>query len=144
MSVDDNKALVRCYNDAIWRGDEATVRDMLAADCTIHGNGGPDDILNVFRAMRAGNPHLSGTIAELLAEDDKVVIRWTMRGTHRGALPGPFGPRSATGTSLNYTGITINRIVNNKIVDHRFEGGYFGLVAQLGGFPSTQPADSPS
>ncbi len=144
MSTEENKAVVRRFNEALWRGDEATARDTLAPDCTFHRIGGPDEILGIFRSFRNGIPDLSGTIEEMIAEDDKVVTRWTMRGTHKGEVPGPSGPLPPTVNSITYTGITINRVVNNKIVEDRFEADYYGLMEQLGGLRSAQSSESPS
>jgi hypothetical protein len=38
--------------------------DLLAADCIIHGIGGPNEIREVFRSLRKGIADLSGTIDE--------------------------------------------------------------------------------
>jgi predicted ester cyclase len=133
MSGNANKEVVRRYNEALWSGDEGTARAFLAPDCVIHGIGGPDEIVDVFRTFREGIPDLSGTVDEQIAEGDKVVTRWTMQGTHSGDVPVPFGPLRGTGKPFTYTGITINRVADGKIVEDRFEADYFGLVQQLGG-----------
>ena len=144
MSIESNKELVRRYNEGIFSGDETVFTGLLAPDCIIHGIGGPNEIREVFRSFRKGIPDLSGTIDEQIGEGDKIVTRWTMRGTHSGEVPGPFGPMTPTGQPFTYTGITISRVVNNKIIEDRFEGDYFGLVQQLGGLPTPPHADNPS
>lgn len=70
------------------------------------------------------------------------MTRWTMRGTHRGELQAPFGPLPPTGKSIAYTGITIQRIANNKIVEDRFEGDRLGMWEQLGAIPSGEATGS--
>jgi hypothetical protein len=37
---------------------------------------------------------------------------------------------------VTYTGITINRLVDGKIVEDRFEGDILGLLLQIGAIPT--------
>jgi predicted ester cyclase len=72
----------------------------------------------------------------MIAEGDKVVSRWTIRGTHKGDLVTPYGPVSPTGRQVTYTGISIHRLADGKIVDDRFEGDVLGLLQQVGALPT--------
>jgi predicted ester cyclase len=53
------------------------------------------------------------SVDDMVAEGDKVVIRWTARGTNSGSL---FG-MPATGKPATITGITIERKVNGMTVE---------------------------
>jgi predicted ester cyclase len=57
---------------------------------------------------------LQPTVEDVIAEGDKVVTRWTIRGTHQGEIE-EFGP--PTGKQAEIKGITIHRIEGSKIVE---------------------------
>jgi predicted ester cyclase len=64
-----------------------------------------------------------------------VVTRWTIRGTHQGELWGT----APTGKQVTYTGITINRMTEGKIVEDWFEGDVLGLLQQICAIPTPNP-----
>ena len=68
---------------------------------------------------------------EEIAEDDKVAISWTCSGTHKGALEN-IPP---TGKKVTWTGVTIYRIANGKVIEERGEEDFLGLLQQLGVIP---------
>ena len=49
---------------------------------------GPDGYLAMIGMMRSGFPDIQWTLEEMIAEDDMVAARFTMRGTHRGTFFG--------------------------------------------------------
>lgn len=63
---------------------------------------------------------------------DKVVVRWTSRGTHQGELYGI----PATGKQFTNSGMTIYRLANAKITELWFIGDNMGLMQQLGVVPA--------
>ena len=79
-------------------------------------------------------PDLRMTIDDLIAEGDKVVTRWTGRGTHRGDLAG-IAP---TGKTATVTGIIISRFAGNKLVEDFESFDEVAMLRQLG--VSTLPA----
>ena len=58
-------------------------------------------------------PDLNVTLEDVIAEGDKVVTRWTIRGTHQGELMG-IAP---TEEQIALKGITIHRIEADKIAE---------------------------
>jgi predicted ester cyclase len=82
-------------------------------------------------ANRAAFPDLRLTIEDQIAEGDKVVTRFTARGTHRGKLPG-IAP---TGKQVTTTAIIINRYTGGKIAESWINGDILGLLQQLGVIP---------
>jgi predicted ester cyclase len=78
------------------------------------------------------------SVDDVIAEDDKVVLRWTQTGTHVGPL---FGV-PATNRSSRTTGIEIWRVENGKLAEHWDVVDVFGQFMQLGLIP--QPADTPA
>lgn len=93
---------------------------------------GPSGAKESAKGYRDAFPDLKFTIDEQIAEGDSVVTRWTARGTHEGEL---FGI-SPTGKEATSTGITINRIVDGKIVEARTNWDTLGLLQQIGAVPA--------
>ena len=75
-----------------------------------------------------GFADLERLIEDLLADGDRVVARWTTRGTHTGEFMGI----PATGRVVTTSGITIFRLENGLIVEEWSESDTFGLLQQLG------------
>jgi predicted ester cyclase len=63
--------------------------------------------------MHGAHPDLRFTIDDLIAEDDRVTIRWTLRGTNTGPMIG----RPPTGHLVEYAAIVIFRIADGKIAE---------------------------
>jgi steroid delta-isomerase-like uncharacterized protein len=78
-----------------------------------------------FRAF----PNLTHTVEDVIAEGDKVVTRYTIRGTHQGETE-EFGP--PTGKHLELEGITIHRIEDGKIVEEWERYDNLSVLQQLG------------
>src|SRR5215217_3620831 len=77
-------------------------------------------------------PDLSFSVEDVIAEGDKVVVRWTVRGTHEGETEA-FG--SPTGNQLEQEGITIHRIEEDKIVEEWERYDFLSFLQQLGLVP---------
>jgi steroid delta-isomerase-like uncharacterized protein len=65
--------------------------------------------------------------ADLIAEGDKVAVRWTWTGTHRGEFMG-IPP---TGRHIAITGISIHRFANGKVVESWVSYDMMGMMQQL-------------
>jgi predicted ester cyclase len=92
-------------------------------------------LMPVERAMEfqssqflAAFPDIQTTIDELFADGDRVIARWTNRGTHLG----PFLGIAATGKSIAYMGISIDQIADGQIVDSWIVSDMWDLLQQLG------------
>jgi len=71
------------------------------------------------------------TIDDMVAEGDKVVYRWTLRGTHKGEFTG-IAP---TGKQVTLWGMVIDRILGGKIVETWIRYDTLGFMQQLGVIP---------
>jgi steroid delta-isomerase-like uncharacterized protein len=90
-------------------------------------------------AIREAVPDYNVTIEDQFAEDDKVVTRWTARGTHKGRFQG-IAP---TGRQVSVTGMTISRYVDGKIAESWVELDTLSLMRQLGADPSRDDHHAP-
>lgn len=115
MSTEQNKAVVRRFTSEVLNGRNIDLADELLAPNYVNGITGSDH--QAFKRFVAGfNSALSGLtfeIVDLVAEDDKVVSRWTAQGTHTGSMMG----ESPSGKQIAVRGLTYYRLANGKIVE---------------------------
>ena len=131
---EENKAIVRCLlEEAYSTGNLAVVDEIIASDYVHTGNSGRivtgiEFIKQQITIERTIFPDLRVTIEEMIAEGDKVVARWTLRGTHQGEWRG-IPP---TGKEVTSTGVDIHRIVGGKIVEGWRKQDRMDVMQQLG------------
>ena len=73
-------------------------------------------------------PDINWSIEELIAKDDRIIVRFIARGTHTGEWQGI----PATGNKIEGSGIWIARIENGKLVEVREDYDLMGQMQQLG------------
>lgn len=138
MSTEENKAVIRrwmeeCYN----QGNMAIADELIAANYVNHSAPlgqapGLEGEKQYATMIRRAYPDFYMTIEEQVAEGDKVVTRYTARGTHEGEFMG-IPP---TGKQITVTGIHIHRLVGGKVVEGWSEFDQLGAMQQLGVVPS--------
>jgi steroid delta-isomerase-like uncharacterized protein len=139
---EQNKALVRrLLEDDISRGNIAVAEQIIAPDFFDHTNPpgmqhGLEGHNAIVALFRAAFPDQWWQIEDLIAEEDRVVARTTMTGTHRGDF---FGI-PATGRAVRLSGIHILRIADGKIAEHWGNNDDLGLMRQLGVIPDPSAA----
>jgi steroid delta-isomerase-like uncharacterized protein len=115
----DGKALVRRWIELAWNRGDVSLLDQLHApgfrDRTGNPGATPDTagLKQVIRSVRAAFPDAVFTIDDLVAEDNRVAARWTMRGTHMGE----FNGIAATGRPLTLPGFGLLRIDDGRIAE---------------------------
>jgi steroid delta-isomerase-like uncharacterized protein len=132
-----NKALARSWADIWNQGNLDLVDEIYAPDYVNHDLTMPEDVRGVEDVREFYRRYLSAfsdaeiTIEDQLAEGDKVVTRWTARGTHKGELMGvpPSGKR------VEVAGITIGRIEGGKVAEEWDSYDALGLMQQIGAIP---------
>jgi steroid delta-isomerase-like uncharacterized protein len=131
MSVTENKALIRQFNEEAFNGKDIRARDrFLGPDFAINGQvvdpaRSKRNVADLFSAF----PDFHRTMDDIIAEGDKVVARYTARGTHHGE----FMSIQATGKSVTFRWVTIYRIADGKVAEEWPLFDALGLVQQLGG-----------
>jgi predicted ester cyclase len=123
-----NKAIVGRWFTTFWgKTCDLTIVDELAApdmllQYSLHApRRGRDDIKAFMTAFRTAFPdlHFWGA-ADLIAEGDYVVGRWEGGGTHTGPAFSDFllgALPAATGRKMHFTGMTVLRLQDGKIVE---------------------------
>jgi predicted ester cyclase len=133
MSSEANKSIVRRFLDEVYNKGNLSVADELVAPGYISHNElsievlGPEGIKKAALMQRAAFPDLVSTIDDLIAEEDKVVVRGHDEGTHAGTFMG-FTP---TGRRFTITWIDIFRIENGKLVEAWLEINVESFKKQL-------------
>lgn len=141
MSVEENKALVRRYQEAYNANRLDALDAILAPDLISHNMlpGVPAGLQGaklVHQGLQAAFPDQHTTVEDLVAEGDRVVMRFTVAGTHKGPLMG----MPATGKGYSVPGISIFRIANGRIAEHWGVFDQMSVMQQLGLAPMPGPA----
>jgi steroid delta-isomerase-like uncharacterized protein len=135
-----NKDIVRRLNEAFDAADEPAIRALLTSDFVAHGmppgvSGDADGWVRVAMQVKGGMPDHQITIEDMVAEDDKVAVRFTDRGTHTGDLFGvPPSNRAVT-----VTGIEIYQLSGGQVAEYWAEVNMSDLIG-----PPTTGAAAPT
>jgi steroid delta-isomerase-like uncharacterized protein len=131
---EENKALARRSWETVDNPD--AIDEVYAPDVVWHV---PDqDIQGIEEAKQfigmyqTAFPDMSATVEDVIAEGEKVVTRWTIRGTHQGEIE-EFGP--PTGRQVEAQGLTLHRIEGGKIVEEWNSWDNLSFMQQLGLVP---------
>lgn len=124
----------RLYN-SIWNErrlefiDKIIAKTHALADPTVTGRGtGPTVYRRQVERFVAAFPDLKFTVEDTISEKDKLVVVWTVTGTHRGSFLGI----PATNKKASVSGITIHQIADGKILESTAVWDTIGLVQELG------------
>lgn len=136
---EQNKVVARrLVEEAFNLGKFGVLEEVIATNFVNHDPASPDfgrgpqAARQNITVYRTAFPDVSITIEEQVAAGDKVVTRWTGRGTHKGTL----GDIPPTGKQTTVTGITIDRLADGKIVESWSNWDTLGLMQQLGVVPA--------
>jgi steroid delta-isomerase-like uncharacterized protein len=137
MSVEENKAVVQRYLEEFVNQKNLAVFDELVADdggMTCGGVAarfeGRESIRDSAKAALSAFPNLQLRIDEVVAEGDKVVVRWTGRGNHEGDFLGI----EPTGQVVPVSNVEIYELENGKIKSIRVQPDILPLVERLPDF----------
>jgi predicted ester cyclase len=116
-----NKVLMRRIYEEMWNGGNPSLAVQIFAQ--------PEGVERFVRQFLSSFPDLQHTVEGMIAEGDQVAVHFSSRGTHSGRWI-DFAP---TGKSVQYTGITLARIVGDKIIEHHTWWDKAGLMEQIRG-----------
>lgn len=138
MSVEQNKVIARRVFEDIWNQGRLDVVDELF-DANFVGydpavptpTRGVEGYKQYVMMYHSAFPDEHFTVEDVIAEGDKVVVRFTSHGTQQGPLLG-IPP---TDKAMTVTGIVMGRIANGKIVEVWLNYDALGMLHQLGVIP---------
>jgi predicted ester cyclase len=119
-AADNQDVLDEVYtSDAVWHLPNQDIQ-------------GVEEFKQYLTLYKTALPDLNVTVEDELVEGEKVVNRFTLRGTHQGEVE-EFGP--PTGSQMELKGITISRIEGGKIVEEWQAYDNLSVMQQLGLVP---------
>ena len=136
---DANKAVVRRYfEENLNQGTLALVDELFSTDSVIQVPHWPEmrgreARKELVASLHKAFPDLHYSIDELIAEEDKVVARWSFEGTHQGDYLGI----SPTGKKVSCGGTSTFRIADGMITAELVQWDALGMMQQLGAVPAT-------
>ena len=140
MSLEDNKALVRRFYEAIDNGEIEALDALVAEDYLDHSPPpwpvppGREGVKAAFRLFWDATPGRH-VIEDQIAEGDKVVTRLTAYGNHEKDLPGI----PATGNDMEMTATVIHRIADGRLVEKWADKDVLRMLQQLEVIPPLGP-----
>jgi steroid delta-isomerase-like uncharacterized protein len=142
MTPEANKSVVTRFIDEVFLGgDFEAVDELCSDDFTAHTWGpGPTGVAELKAAIERVNAGLSDAtmrVDDMVAEDDRVVVRLTASATQTG----PFMGIQATGKRYEIGEIHWFRLQDGRIAEHWHQADFLGMLRQLGAMP--QPGGSP-
>ena len=116
----------------------AVMDELHTADIVFHGTGedirGLEDFKRECSGLYNAFPDLHFTISDMVVEGDKVAVRYTWTGTHKGELEG-IPP---TNKKVTMWEIEIDRIAGGKFAEIWTRYDTLGLMRQLGLVPTSE------
>jgi predicted ester cyclase len=112
MSVEENKAIeLRFFEEVVNKGNLAVIDEIVAAnfvqpDATPGITPDREGMKQFFAMAHNAFPDFHSTLEDMFAEGDKVVQRFTARGTHKGEWMG-IAPIVEGWTSMDMLGVMV-------------------------------------
>jgi predicted ester cyclase len=129
--------MARQFVEEIIVGDGLDkLKDYLTDDYVDHSlppgvPAGAEGLKQLIGMFKGASPDLKVTYEDMIAEGDKVVMRVTNTGTHKGEMMGI----PASGKSVNFSEIHIMRVAGGKFAEHWGLEDNMALMQQIGAMP---------
>jgi steroid delta-isomerase-like uncharacterized protein len=137
MSAENNKHTMNRFVEFINTASETLAKELISPDALFYVPGRPDPMrgptgyLGIIQMMRSGFPDIQWALDDIIAENDQVAARYTMRGTHQGAF---FGV-PPTGKLIEAGAINFYRFSGGQIIEEFGQPDLLGLMQQIGALP---------
>ena len=137
-SGEDNKAAVRACLETVSQENSDALDRILSPDYVLHDPALPEEVRGAegLRELLAEYRTAIGgvrlTIDHQFTDGDNVATRWFVRGRHQGELMGA----SPSGREIAFSGVTISRCRDGKIVEEWEICDTLGLLQQIGAIPA--------
>jgi predicted ester cyclase len=134
LAAANKELLRRFYKQVYVDWDMSLVDAVVSPRFTSHdwpdgGPTGPRAFRQYYAAIRAAVPDARYEVDDLIAEGDRVVVRWRLLGTHEGSFQG-IAP---TGRAIELKGIAIYRVDGGKLMERWVVSDLHGLLEGIRG-----------
>jgi predicted ester cyclase len=137
-SIQANVSAVRSFWEGFNDHNLAVWDEVCAATFVNHDPGLPTPdadlatIKQTIGALLSAFPDLRSTEDELIVAEDTVVVRRTMRGTHRGEFAGA----APTGNAVTFGGMWLTHLADSKLQEQWVSFDALGLLRQISALPA--------
>jgi steroid delta-isomerase-like uncharacterized protein len=144
MTTDEIKSFITSYTEEVWNQHSVDAMDQYyTADYAHHDVSGPDvrtlsDYKQWATMLLAGLSNFHVSIDDLIAEPGKAVKRWTASGLHDNTFAG-IPP---TGKEVQFSGVSVYRLAEDRIAESWYIYDMFGLLQQLAAMPTAAEAEA--
>ncbi len=134
---EQNKQLVRQYFEAYDQQDTERIGQLVSSsNYSFHLSGMPPMDWNgtkqFYAAIWSAFPDLHHDILDIVAEGDKVAVRYNIIGIHKGELQG-IPP---TGKEVSFGAMDFITLINGKVAEEWEIADTMGLMQQIGAIPA--------
>ncbi|NUQ72518.1 MAG: ester cyclase [Polyangiaceae bacterium] len=139
MTPEENKAVLRrMFDESLNTQNYEIAAQFLTSDFVRHDvfkvfpdRSGQNGVKEYMSLLRAAIPDLRVDIVDILAEGDRVCVRYLGQGTHVGELLG----RPGTGKPVRLEGVNVYRMVDGKIAETWQYMDGLGFLRLIGALP---------
>lgn len=134
-----NRNVIENFIRFINTGDIQLGQSVISPDVIFYAPTSPEPMhgfegyISVLEMMRGAMPDVSWKAEEIIAEDNKIMVRFLMTGTHTN----PFMGIAATGKRVEVTAMNIYEFNDGKIVREHGLPDLFTMLMQLGVIPAS-------
>ena len=128
-----NKELVRRFYKEVYVDWNMTMVDEVVSprftshDWAEGDPTGPQGFRSYYSAIRSALPDARYAVDDMVAEGDRVVVRWRLLGTHKGDFRG-IAP---TGRPIVLKGIAIYRVRGGKLMERWVVSDLHGVLEEI-------------
>lgn len=146
MSREHNIAITKRMGEAINKEDLNFLNEVFAPDVVDHDPApdqgkGPEGFIRFFAQFRTAFPDLKIAVEEMVADEDKVAIAYTITGTQHGAFQG----NPATGRRIKARGVQIAKFNREGMIVERWgSSDEAGILKQIGAYTPAGTMNGPA
>jgi steroid delta-isomerase-like uncharacterized protein len=140
MSAEQNKAIARRWAEEVWsKGNFGLIEELVAPEYVAHDPADPEEVRGTeairryIETFRTAFPDMQLSVEDQVAEAEKVLTRWTARGTHRG----DFFDIAPSGNRLEIAGMSLDRFSGGRFVESWENYDALGMMQQIGAVPKS-------
>lgn len=142
MTIEANVALARRFLEDAYSDGRLDLLPQLLAPSYADRDAPPgysqdrDGVRQLMQDFRTAFPDLRFTVLDSVAQEDRVVLRYVVTGTHRGTFMG----MPPSGRSFKINGISEYRVADGKLQEAWVQYDALGMLRQLGALPDPTAA----
>jgi len=135
MNSENNVATIRKAIKALNEKDMSTIKELMTKDYIRHDltssfgeRRGQDNTVDFFQSVISGLPDMQLNIMDIFGTENRVALRYTLSGTHKGEFRG-IPP---TGKKIEINAIHLYRFEGDKIAEQWALSDMAGMYRQMG------------